>query len=348
MDPKLLIPRPDTIPVSWYWFKALLIPCFTIHLLFMNTLLGTAIIGWAKMVRPKAAGIDTCGMISRRLPFCMAFTINSGVAALLFMQVLYGHFFYTSSVLMAVWWLSIPALVITAYAAAYWLDFRFDTLAAGGRWAIWSIMVLGLLLVGFVFVGNMTLMLDPPAWVHYFKQPGGTLWHFDDATLLPRYLHFVIASVAVGGLALALWNRKGGDDPVHDGLQWFTTATGLQFIVGGWFFLVLPQPIRLALMGGDTWASVILALSLLGVLLALVFGIKKMLWPAVGATAATVAGMVFVRDAVRSLYLAPYFSLEDLAVAPQYSPMVVFAVFVALGVAAIWYILKLWKGAAEG
>ncbi len=345
MDPKLLIPTPDTIPVPWPWFKALLIPCFTIHLLFMNALVGSCIIGLVHMMRPNThrSPLEMSRRLSRKLPFFMVFTINLGVAALLFIQVLYGHFFYTSSILMAVWWLGALGLVLTAYAAIYLLDFKFDILA-GFRVLVLALVAACLLAVAFIFTNNMTLMLDPASWSRYFDQPGGTLWHLDDPTLIPRYLHFVTASVAVGGLVQAYMNRHHSS---ASGLHWFTAATTVQFFLGFWFFLCLPQPIRQALMGGDIWASVVFAVALLAVLVALVCGIKRWLWPTVGAATVTILTMVLLRDAVRSLYLRPFFSVDDLMVEPQYTPMVVFGIFLILGLAAVAYMLKKWKGAMQ-
>ena len=46
------------------------------------------------------------------------------MAPLLFVQVLYGRLFLTSSVLMAWWWLAVVPLVILAYSGAYLLAFR--------------------------------------------------------------------------------------------------------------------------------------------------------------------------------------------------------------------------------
>lgn len=346
MDPQSLVPTPDAIPVAWPWFKVLLIPCFAIHLLFMNALLGSTIICWVNTMRAKEPGMDAAESISKKLPFYMAFTINFGVAALLFMQVLYGHLFYTSSILMGTWWLATLALVLIAYGTSYWLDFKYRTLG-GLRTVLMALITACLLLVGFVFVNNLTLMVNPPSWPRYFDTPGGTLWHWDDPTLVPRYLHFVTASVAVGGLLSAVLNRKKGPEGAAAGLNWFTGATAVQFIIGGWFFMALPQSIRLSLMGGDLWASTLFAITLLGVLMAFFFGTRQMLWPAVGATAFVVLGMVLVRDVVRTAYLAPYFSMDQLTVQGQISPMVVFFAFVLIGVAAVTHMLKLWKGAAS-
>ncbi len=341
MDPQQLVPAAGTIPVAWPWFKILLIPCFALHLLFMNALLGSGIIGWASALRSSGPGLERARSIGHRLPFFMAFTINFGVAALLFMQVLYGHLFYTSSILMAVWWLGALVPVLGAYGAAYWIDFNFDGLGVW-RSLIWTLMVVALLMVGFVFTNNLTLMADPPSWPRYFQSPGGFLWHWEDPTLIPRYLHFVTASVAVGGVISALLNRNRPGEGTACFMQWFTAATAMQFIIGGWFFMTLPQIVRQALMGANAQAAVSFAAALAGGLLALVFGIRQRIWPAAAATVFTVLAMVLVRDVVRTLCLMPYFTVDRLIVQPQYSPMVVFGLFVVLGVVAVAYMVRLY------
>ena len=47
MDPALLLPSPDAIPVPWGWFQALLLFTFFCHILLMNVMLGTACIALA-------------------------------------------------------------------------------------------------------------------------------------------------------------------------------------------------------------------------------------------------------------------------------------------------------------
>lgn len=347
MDPASLIPAPDALPAAWPWLKAMLIPCFVVHLLFMNALVGSGVIGWVQTWRSGGPGLEAARTIGKRIPFYMAFAVNFGVAALLFLQVLYGHFFYTSSILMAVWWLAALALVLTAYGAAYWIDFRFHGPVAVRR-LVWTLMAAALLMVAFIFVNNLTLMQDPGAWPGYFQTPGGTLWHWSDVTLIPRYLHFVAASVAVGGLALALTYRHGPTEKRDDGMRWFAWATALQFLIGGWFFLSLPPAVRLALMGGDIKVTGLFAAALGAALASLVFGIQRRLWPSVGAVMLTVPAMVLVRDAVRTLYLAPFFDIAPSTARPQYSPIAVFGLFLVLGATAIGYMVRLYlkaKGA---
>ena len=347
MDPASLIPVPDALPVAWPWLKAMLIPCFVAHLLFMNALVGSGVIGWVQTWRSGGSNLEAARGIGKRIPFYMAFAINFGVAALLFLQVLYGHFFYTSSILMAVWWLSALGMVLAAYGAAYWIDFRIHW-PVGIRRLVWTLMVAALLAVAFIFVNNFTLMQDIGAWPGYFEAPGGRLWHWSDATLIPRYLHFVTASVAVGGLALALVYRRGPAEQRAGGMRWFAAATALQFVIGGWFFLSLPPAVRLALMGGDLKATGLFTAALGAAVVSLVFGIRRRLWPAMGALIITVLAMVLVRDAVRTLYLAPFFDAAPSAARPQYSPLAVFALFLALGAVAAGYMARLYfkaKGA---
>ena len=82
--------------------------------------------------------------------------------------------------------------------------------------------------------------------------------------------------------------------------------------------------------------------ALIGVLSALACGLKQWVRPAAGAVLFTVTAMVLVRDSVRSLYLAPYFSPDILSVHPQYAPMIVFGLFVCLGIAAVTYLVRLY------
>ena len=112
MDASGLIPLPDPIPVPWGWFKVLLILTFVLHLVLMNLMLGGGLLALFRLLRGGSPPRE-----ARSLPILVALTINLGVPPLLFLQVLFGHLFYTSSVLMAVWWISIiPVLMMSSSA----------------------------------------------------------------------------------------------------------------------------------------------------------------------------------------------------------------------------------------
>jgi hypothetical protein len=317
----------------------------------MNAMLGTGIIALVKSLKGTQKDLPIAKEISLKLPYTIAFTINMGVAPLLFIQVLYGNFIYTSSVLMGWYWLSIIGILIIAYYSAYLFDFKFDTLGSA-RSIFIAVCVILMLLTAFLFTSNITLMLTPEKWPRYFSNPGGTILNLSEPTLIPRYLHFVCASIAVGGLFLAIVGKiktkiktgKGNDnfeEMISSGMKWFSYATLVQIVIGFWFALSIPTDIILLFLGGSNSATLLLLCGLTGAGTALFFGFKKRVWPSTGAVVFTVVVMVLIRDMVRTAYLKPYFALSDLKVEPQYSPMIIFIVTLIAGIGLIGYMLKL-------
>ena len=349
MDPSSLVPVADAIPVPWGWHYVLLLVTFVLHLLFMNTMLGAGIIAFVDELRGGAQGGEgsVAEALSHKLTYIIAFTVNLGVAPLLFLQVLYGQFIYVSSVLIAVYWIAVVFLVILAYYLAYLYNFRYQSLAGARKWVIGSAVFL-LLAVGFVFTNNMTLMLRPEAWERYFASPGGTLLNLSDPTLIPRYLHFMVASVAVGGLFVALWAAKTAqpsteqrEQRINRGMQWFTYATLAQMIIGIWFLIVLKREAMLQFMGGDPLATALLVLGIGGAVLLLLLGFQRRPVPAAVALVATISIMAVMRDFVRAAYLEPYFTLSDLRLDPEYSPLVLFLLVFVARMAIVVYLLRL-------
>lgn len=347
MDPAFLIPTPDTIPAPWEFFEFLLILTFFAHLIFMNAMLGTAIIALVREMRAQPNDPPPCRDIAGKLPYTIAFAVNFGVAPLLFLQVLYGHFIYTSSILMGVYWLSIIGLLILAYYSAYLYKMAGD-LTAGTRKRTLTTSLVLLLTIAFFFVNNITLMQTPQTWDLYFQRPGTTFLNLADPTLLPRYLHFVVASVATGGLFLAIlafFQQKkgtpGAEKRVRTGMQWFTYATVVEIGTGIPFLFSLPKNLFPLFVGGAPLHTSLFVAALIAAFFALYYGTKARVWPATVAMAITVLCMVLVRDLARQAYLAKYFHPADLQVVPQWSPMFLFLAILVIGVAVVVYMLRL-------
>ncbi len=344
MDPSGLIPVADSIPTHWGWFYFFLILTFILHLLLMNVMLGTGIISLVKHLKKGNKPCPVCKDISLKLPYQIAFTINFGVAPLLFLQVLYGQFIYVSSIMMGVYWLSVVGILMIMYYSAYIYDFKYDQWP--GLRLYFLILMVGLaLIIAFLFSNNMTLMLNPEKWTGYFDNRSGTMLNLSDPTLIPRYLHFVTASIAVGGLFMAItWKFK--QDPraamyIDQGMSWFTYATLVQVGVGLWFLISLPQEIMLLLMGGSALHTAVFLLGLAGVVMILVTGFKKMVWPTTAGLLLTITFMVLMRDLVRNAYLAQYYHPSERIVVPEYAPLFIFLVVFILGLGAVFYMLKL-------
>lgn len=344
MDPARLIPAPEAIPSPWGWFEALLLLTFALHLIFMNLALGSAII--ALVGRTTGRQLDLARKLGHRLPTFLALTVNMGVAPLLFVQVLYGQFLYTSSVLMAGWWLSAIAAVILGYYALYVHDAKSESAPGLSRLAL-SLSVGLLLYTGFLLANNMTLMLRPEAWTAYVHNPRGSLLNLADPTLWARYAHIILAAPAVAGLYVALLGEKNRrPDWVEHGLSWFSRLTMAQVLVGGWLLMALPQPVLLAFMGRDPLATGMLAVGVLLGLGALYTATQKKTALTVGLTLAALALMVLTRGQVRLLTLAPYFSPQSLPVTTETTPLAMFVLSLLFGLAAIGYMLKVYAKSA--
>lgn len=350
MDPSALIPTPDTLPVSWGWFKFLLIITLFLHIILMNVMLGSGIIALVNHFRGNSDSDPLTREISKKLPFAIAFTVNFGIAPFLFAQVLYGHFLYTSSVLMANFWLFVIGLLIAGYYMAYIYDYKYEALGSN-RVAVIGCSVFSLLTIAFFMSNNFTMMMRPEVWTRYFDAPTGFLLNIGDPTFFPRYLHFITAAIAIGGLSIGLYyefKRRRGDEGadrwVRHGCNWFGYATIVNFAFGFWFYASLPAEVR----STSTFAgSMIAVLLVAGVTLggfSVIYSLRGKIVPAVFTALPTVFLMILIRDLVRVGYLKPYFSLSDLEVAPQYSPLVLFLIFFAGGIYLVYWMFKLaWR-----
>jgi len=341
-----LLPAPDLLQVPWGWFQLLLSVTFLLHLLVMNIMLGLAIIAFANHVfRPSMTAENQ--LISKKLPFTIAFTINFGVAPLLFLQVLYGHLMYTSSVLMAVFWLAIIPLLILAYYGAYIYNLKFTQLP-GLHTLLTAFIATVFLAIAFFFTTNTSLMVSPGSWPRYFDHPEGLLLNFGDPTLIPRYLHSVLASVAVSGLALGLyydWKARQGDRSaamhIAGAMNWFAYATILNFGIGTWYFGGLPPSIRTVTGAAGAFTLFFLIAGIAAAILAVIHGLRCRVRHAATAIVGSIIFMVAMRELVRRQTLAPWFSTSDLEVAPQYSPLLLFLLIFAGGLYLVWYMIRL-------
>ncbi len=347
MDVAGLIPTPDAIPVHWGWLKFFLILTFVLHLLLMNLMLGGGLLALFGRLRGGAIPTET-----RSLPVLIALTVNLAIPPLLFVQTLFGHFLYSSSVLMAFFWLAIIPVLIGAYYGAYVFVHRHRRTGAGTGWL--AIATLLLLFVGFMLTNNMTLMVRPERWAGQLGRASGTFLNLAEPTLVPRYLHFVIASVAIAALGRAVYLRvrEQRNEEDHAGsiavsLRIFAFMTMIQVVIGVLFWITLPGRIGGLFLGGSLAHTVHLWLGIALALVAIAVALRQMLRPTVVLAIVLVVDMVLVRDLVRSAYLDPYFSPADLQVAQQLSPMIVFLVALVGVTAVMAYVLReAWRARA--
>ncbi|MDD2309482.1 MAG: hypothetical protein PHH91_07865 [Desulfuromonadaceae bacterium] len=348
MNPASLIPTADTLTAHWGWFQFLLMLTFPLHLFAMNAMLGTALSAFICHVLPERPYRELSHELSKALPFMVAFTINLGVAPLLFVNVLYGHLLYTSTVLMGLFWLAVVPLLIIAYYLAYIYDFSYIKLGSLAVYVVLAVLLL-LMSVGFIFSNNMTMMISPASWLRWFATPDGTLLNLADPALLPRYLHIMTGSLAVGGLCVALYSStvlkldsslvKAG---TRLGMQLFTWLTALQVLVGTWFLLTLPGEVMKRFMGNNMFSTGLLVTGILLAVATIITGYKRKVMATLLLTIPLIYVMSFIRDSVRTGYLVPYFDMTKVPANMQWSPLVFFLMTLVLGlVVIVWMLSKL-------
>ena len=274
--------------------------------LLMNAVVGVAVITFISKLRAllsagRLSGADKARLAEYTqdtlLPKGVALTVNLGIPAFLFLQCLFVQYIYVSSILMAQWWLAVMPVVMLAYYGLY-LNMSRHSLSPAARTTALGLSVLLLLFNAFLFVNNMTLLQHPERWTVYALQSGGNFLNLTDPQVLPRYLHIVLACLAVGGLCLALPeeyalgklshdHRARGETPTPDrdagdtaatnpaesaarhgatrssALSWFIHATLLQLPAGLWFFLSLDESSRSLFTGGNGLGTALACAALL-------------------------------------------------------------------------------------
>jgi hypothetical protein len=361
MDPGM-VPTidPNPLPAPFWVFKVLLVGTFFLHILAMNFMLGGAALAllarWRQKSNPYGSRIFLD--VAKNVPSFMAATISLGIAPLLFVQVLYGQYFYTSSILMAWPWFLVIVLLIAAYYGFYFVSYRAQQRPrAAGRVMLFSTTLV--LVIGFIYTNNITLGLVPSRWMHkYFSGASG--WHLNltEPTLFPRYLHFMTAAVAVGGLLLVLmaWAKWKQDREYARALfqfggKAFLYATMAQILVGIGFLVSLPRDLRMLYMGDNTLATALFGFGVLGALLSIYLmsealrkeNIRLAAIGVTGLTGLVVLTMCIMRDILRDAYLKPYFHPQEFAVKTQWSPMLLFLGLFVAG-AVLWVLMLKWYG----
>ena len=355
-------PLPQPAPPVLLW--ALLQLTFLLHLVAMNLVLGGSLLAlhW-RFSRRKEGASERAALLAffaKALPVAVAATVTLGVAPLLFVQVLYGRLFFTSSILMAWFWLAVVPLVVLAYSGAYLLALRAEDTGSRAR-AVASLVALLFGAVAFLQAQNATRALRADTFLEAYRADRhGLTLNLGDPTIWPRYLHLVLGAVAVAALGTAVYGalRRAEDPPlaawaIRRGTTVFAAATAANAFVGMLFLLSQPRPVLIRLVGGDTRAMTLLALGiLLGMAAAglslVALGARnaaRATWGQVGLLAPTLVVMVLLRDQLRQIALHDAGFENSASVATQWGPLAVFGVLlVAAGAAIVWMTRALARG----
>ncbi|HNW60306.1 MAG TPA: c-type cytochrome [bacterium] len=250
------LPLPHDIPLQMPLpeglAKILLVLLFLVHILFVNFMLGgqalaviLEILGlWRKKYDRLAYEISTTVTVSKSLAVVL------GVAPLLAINVTYTIYFYSSTILVGFAWMMIILMATAAFLLTYLHKYTWESWGESRRALHVTVGAAALVLflsIALVFITNINLMVLPAYW----PRVAGFL----SAVLLPsallRYLHFLLATLAIASLFAAGWFGRSGFDLGR--LPGFTRGeiialffrialiiTLLQFLAGPALILSLP------------------------------------------------------------------------------------------------------------
>jgi hypothetical protein len=345
-----LVPAPDPAPIPGPpgLLHLLWVVTFVLHLLAVNAALGGVLV-WA-------LGNATLGPETRRrvafyfaniVSWAVSLAITFAIAPLLFLQTLYGRFFYSATVLIAPVWLGLLGLLILAYYLIWLAKFRL----AAGRGAALPVALAAVLVLAIagIQVAVALIQLQPSHWPSLAVRPALIL---SDPTFLPRFLHIVLAAVSMAAILPAAWPRPLGPaagEAARFGLFTALVATGAQFAVGLWLLGVLPRGVLTGLLAGGAAtlvplsAGLLLGVALIGLLVRALSrpGDPVAARVALGHLFGIVAFMVVTRHQLRDAYLAAARANERLAVATQGSVLALFlAVFVLCAGLTLWGLVR--------
>lgn len=198
------------LPMAAGLLKLLLVLVFLVHILFVNFMVGgmtlTLIFELIGLSRKRYDAL--AHEISKTVTINKSLAVVLGVAPLLIINLVYTTYFYAATSLTGYAWLAVIPLVTVAFLLTYLHKYTWEQW--GGRFKALHLTVAGASVALFwfiplIFLSNVNLMLFPTRWpeVHGFVS----------ALLLPnvllRYLHFMLATVAVSALfAVGYFGRK--------------------------------------------------------------------------------------------------------------------------------------------
>lgn len=364
---------PFGIPAAPWVFLLLLTVTMFLHVLCMNFAVGGCLV---------AAVLDGLTLLGRGnhdltvriiwqvVPVALSLTITTGVAPLLFVQLLYGQFFYTANVLMGFVWLAVIGLLMLGFYLAYFVSYRLGNVPAGrmGSWnrspakrLPFSLLTAALfLLVAWVLTNNHMLSVQPDAWAQdgEWKQNRAIV---TPALTVPRFLHNVGGMLAVTGVwiaAIGWWRRwRRVDSPevalsiVRTGL-WVTTPILVLATIGGPVMLfTLPDEVRLKLTASTGllpvlwWIGVVSVAAQVALAIAALRQPQRFRWFAglAGCMLLSLAGMLSGREQVRLAFLSRHgvdFELSDWQVYWQRSSATIFVAVLLGGLAAVAWLIR--------
>jgi cytochrome c len=205
----LPVPRdlPLPLPLPAVVLKTLLVLFFLVHILFVNLTVGASVLVTLfefRGLREKRYDALALGL-AKTVTVNKSLAVVMGIGPLLCINLVYTLQWYGANALTGHAWLLIIPLVTAAFLLTYLHKYLWEKWSTGGRkklhLAVGAAATLLFLCIPFIFLANVNLMLFPGEW----EKVRGFFSSLEVGNVFPRYLHFLLASVALSGLFGAWW-----------------------------------------------------------------------------------------------------------------------------------------------
>ncbi|MEW5702255.1 MAG: hypothetical protein AB1792_08510 [Candidatus Zixiibacteriota bacterium] len=326
-------PDPMALPAPVELLQFLFGLTFVLHIGFLGLLVAAlwakAGAEWGRRPSYDPERLHRAGVLG------FSMTITAGVAPLLFVQVLYGKSFYSSSIKIGFPWLAIIAYLLIGFYALYLSRFRWDK--AGGPSASGKgYLILAMLMVfaiGFTYSWNHLQSLTARPWADRIS-------HALAARRLSGYGGVAfIASAAWATWFGRLWRRDGA---TPSGAKWASLA-------GAAFVLIWALVSDFTSDGwGQNGKRLLLTSGLLSIIgFALLWArqsvtarfIPWVRWTSLVAALAGALGLVLQRESWRLHTLSANSGASVEPVRMQWGPFVMFALALVVGLLVLAWML---------
>ncbi|HUU44310.1 MAG TPA: hypothetical protein VM118_01145 [Acidobacteriota bacterium] len=321
----MTLPDPMALPAPPELLRALLVGTYAMHVVALGLLVSGLWLRvgaeWSRKATYKIETVHRFGVVG------LSMVITTAVAPLLFVQVLYGRFFYASSITIGYPWLAVVGYLMVGFYSLYLWRWRWDRTggpSAQGK-AFLILTILCVFAVGFTISWNHLLSLAAAPWATRVSHPHIVL-------RLGGYLGSILIAAAawLSWLRTRLWTT-GGD----------RSATAAA-VVGGalliaWSLLSAHADTSWAGAGRILqWAAAILAV------IAAATGIARTArlsaWIATVAAVAGSLGMALQRESYRLAVLGGEYTTGP--VNAQWGPLAMFLIFLVAGLATLVWIVR--------
>ncbi|MHB8908040.1 MAG: hypothetical protein ACYDAA_04090 [Syntrophales bacterium] len=353
---------PMGLPFYPFLFQVLMVLTFALHILFVNFALGTSFLAVYGRFKGDPGWRRLSPGLAKAAPANVSMAMLLGVAPLLFVQVVYDPFWYASNLLSAAWVIGFIFIMMAAYSSLYVFYLRGKKGDRKGWVLFGAAAVVLFLLAGVIMHALGYQLLQPEKWQQWYMtgsaaDTSGLSLH---AFQLPRFLHFIVPSLALTGIFLMLyaWYFKDRRDMDGGHLAW-TGATGakmaflftlFQALIGFWWLLSLPAELDF-LHSPFFLAGAGLGIGLLLLLYAAQKDpVKYAVLSGFGAFC-TIFAMSYAREALRMSYLGRFgYSIFDYKVNVDWPSTLLFLGTFLMALLIIGYLLTVafQSGRAEG